>query len=175
VAGYLVFEQPSGEDLQYIQARAVVSRYRFGQRGDHLFDTALYVEYYLPDPQYAGTAKEKVEVRLILEKNVRNATLAFNPKFEKVLSGPDVEEGMEFEYGASLYARGGSPIRPGVELYGKLGELVNTKSPDLQEHYVVPAVKWKLTDHLGWNLGAAVGLTDASDDLVIKSILEWNR
>jgi len=38
---------------------------------------------------------------------------------------------------------------------------------------VVPAISWKLALALKWNVGTAFGLTDASDDLVIKSILEW--
>jgi hypothetical protein len=34
-------------------------------------------------------------------------------------------------------------------------------------------VKWGLSEHLAWNVGLAFGLTKTSDDLVVKSILEW--
>jgi len=59
-----------------------------------------------------------------------------------------------------------TPAKLVLELYGSLGELTNIKPSDMQKHYLVPALKYKLTDRLGWNLGAAFGLTDASDDLV---------
>lgn len=172
IAAYLDFEQPSGENLEYIQTRVVAAHYRFGEKGARYFNPAIYVEYYLPDPDYQGSAKEKIEVRFILERDYKNVTLRLNPKLEKVLSGPDVNEGLEFEYGASLYRRRGR-IRPGLEVYGSMGELTNFKSSDKQKHYLVPAVKFKLGKRMSWNLGIAFGLTDASDNTVIKSIIEW--
>ncbi len=173
IAAYADFEKPSGEDFKYIQTRMVAARYRFGEAGERYFDTALYLEYYLPDPDYQGKAKEKIEARLILERKFNDKTLRINPKLEKVTSGPDVEEGLEFEYGASLYGPWTPQLQWGLELYGSLGELANMKSRDQQKHYIVPALTYKFSKHLKLNVGAAVGLTDASDDLVFKSLLEW--
>ncbi|NOZ11789.1 MAG: hypothetical protein GXP09_12230 [Gammaproteobacteria bacterium] len=173
VAAYADFEKPSGEDFKYIQTRVVAARYRFGEAGKRYFDTALYVEYYFPKQNYQGKAKEKIEARLILEKKINDKTLRINPKLEKVTSGPDVNEGLEFEYGASLYGPWTTKLQWGLEIYGSLGELSNIKPRDEQKHYVVPAITYKFSKHLKWNVGAAVGLTDASDDLVIKSLLEW--
>lgn len=173
IAGYVDFEQPSGEDFKYIQWRTVFSRYRFFEKGERFFDTAVYFEYILPDPGYQGKAKEKFETRIILEKDLGAAAIVFNPKLEKVLSGAGVEEGLEFEYGLSLYYKLRPNFKPGLEAYGSMGELVNFKSPEKQKHYLVPAVKWKVIKHLSWNIGVAFGLTDASDDIVIKSILAW--
>lgn len=172
IAGYADFEQPSGENLEYIQWRGVVARYRFFEKGERFFDPAIYLEYYFPDPAYTGEAKERIEARLILEKQIGATVLRLNPKVEKVLSGPDVEEGLEFEYGASLYMNLTPQVRPGIEIYGGIGEFANFKSSDDQQHYVVPAVTWKLLPNVSWNLGVAFGLTDASDDVVVKSILE---
>ena len=90
-----------------------------------------------------------------------------------MLSGADVEEGLEFEYGASIYYKLDSMIRSGLEFFGKMGEFVNLKSLDDQTHYIVPAFKIGVTEHISWNVGAAFGLTDASDDMVIKSIIGW--
>lgn len=172
IAGYADFEQPSGENFEYIQWRGVVARYRFFEKGERFFDPAIYLEYYFPDPAYTGEAKERIEARLILEKQIGATVLRLNPKVEKVLSGPDVEEGLEFEYGASLYMNLTPQVRPGIELYGGMGEFVNFKSSDDQQHYVVPAVTWKFLPNVSWNLGVAFGLTDASDDVVVKSIIE---
>lgn len=173
VSGYIDFDQPSGEPLKYVGSRAVVTRYRFLERGARFFDGAVYLEYYLPSPDVLGFAKERLEARIILERQMDSVTVTLNPKLEKVLSGPDVEEGLEFEYGAGVYVDRFSSIRPGIEFFGSLGELVNFKSRDQQAHYVVPMVKWGLSEHLAWNIGLAFGLTKTSDDLVVKSILEW--
>ena len=61
----------------------------------------------------------------------------------------------------------------GVEIYGDLGELVDIKTSRKQKHYLVPALTYKINKALKWNVGTAFGLTDASDDVVIKSLLEW--
>ena len=173
VAAYADFEQPSGEDLKFVQSRFVAARYRFGERGERFFDTALYLEYYFTDRDYQGETKEKVELRVILEREVNGKTLTLNPKFEKVTRGPDVDEGVEFEYGASLYGPWSDRLKWGVEVYGSLGEIKDVKPWNQQKHYLVPALKYKLSKHVGWNLGTAFGLTDASDNLVLKSLLEW--
>ncbi len=173
VAAYVDFEKPSGEDFKYVQSRIVTARYRFGDPGARFFDTAIYVEYYLTDPDYQGAGKEKIEARLILEKDINGKTLRLNPRLEKVISGPDVQEGLEFEYGASLYGPLTTNFKWGAELYGALGELVDFKTPSKQKHYLVPALTYKISKSLKWNVGAAFGLTRASDDVVLKSLLEW--
>jgi hypothetical protein len=172
IAGYADFEQPSGERFEFVQWRAVFARYRFFERGERFFDTAIYLEYYFPRAEWRG-AGEKLEARLILEKRLGPAVLRLNPKLEKKVSGTDVEEGVEFEYGVSLYAGLTPVLRPGIEFYGGMGEVANFKSRNEQEHYIVPAVTWQLRPNVAWNFGVAFGLTHASDDLVVKSIIEF--
>ncbi len=53
-----------------------------------------------------------------------------------------------------------------------LGHLASP-APGCQKQYLVPAMTYRLGEHLKRNLGIAAGLTDASDDVVIKSLLEW--
>ncbi len=173
IAGYIDFEQPRGKNIEYIQSRVVALRYRFGERGAGLFDTAVYVEYYLPNQDYQSKKKEKIEARVILEKNFRDFNLRINPKFEKVVSGPDVEEGIEFEYGLSLYWRAAAPVQLGLEFYGGIGELTNIKPTEEQKHYIMPALKYDITNKLEWSVGTGFGISNAADDIVIKSILEW--
>ena len=171
LSGYLDAEQPRGEKFKYIQSRGG-GRYRLGGEGRDDFAKTLYLEYYLPDPKYQG-AQETMEARLLFERQLDRSTLRINPKIEKKISGPDVNEGLEFEYAASLYRPLRADVDLGLEIYGAIGELVNTKPLDQQEHYLVPALNIKLRDGLSWNIGVAVGLTQASDDMVVKSILEW--
>jgi hypothetical protein len=171
IAMHVDLEQPAGKDLEYIQTR-IEGRYRLSEPDARAFDSTLYLEYYLPDPRYQG-AKEAIEARLIFERDIGATNLRINPKIEKKISGPDVEEGIEFEYGLSLYRPFTVGAKMGLEFYGAIGELVNTKPIDQQQHYIVPAFTFDLIDHLSWNVGVAIGITKASDDTTIKSILEW--
>ncbi len=170
---YLDADQPSGENFEFTRARIVAAHYRFGDPGQRFFDTALYIEYYLPRVGYMGKAKEQLEARIILEKQIGESTLRINPVLEKVTSGPDIQEGLELDYSASLYGPISNKLKWGIEYYGGVGELVNAKPLSKQKNYLVPAVTYKFNKHFKWNIGAAVGLTQAADDLVIKNIIEW--
>jgi hypothetical protein len=171
IAGYLDFEDHPDADLQYAQLRALFARYRLFEPGQRFFDSAVYLEYYIPNASYDGA--EKLEARLIFEKAVAPLTIRINPIFEKNLSTVDVEEGVEFEYAAGLYAPATPWLRVGLEGYGALGEISNFNPWDLQEHYLFPAVKARLGDHASLDVGLGVGLTEASDDLLVKTTVGY--
>ncbi|MFQ5455080.1 MAG: hypothetical protein ACE5EA_02610 [Nitrospirota bacterium] len=172
ISGYIDFEDPKGENLEYVQARAVITRYRFFEKGERFFDSAIYFEYYIPDEKYKSS--EHLETMIIFEKEISKIALILNSKFDKKLSGDDVvKEGMEFEYSAGVYYPISSTIKTGLEFHGKFGELRNFKSFDEQEHLIFPTVDMKLAKYLNANLGIGVGLTDNSDDLVFKVIFEY--
>ncbi len=171
VAGYLDFEDHPDGDLEYAQLRALFARYRLFEPGERFFDSAIYAEYYIPHASY-GRA-EKLEARLIFEKTAAPLTIRLNPILEKSLSTTDVEEGVEFEYAAGVYTSAATWIRVGLEGYGALGELRDLKPWDLQEHYLFPAVKAKLGESTSLDVGLGVGLTKASDDLLVKTILGY--
>ncbi len=170
ISGYLDFEQHPDANLEYAQFRTVFSRYRLFEQGERFLDTAIYLEYYIPHA--SSQRDEKIETRLILEKTLVPFVVRLNPILEKALSGADVEEGVELEYAAGVYV----PIdglRVGLEAYGKFGEMRDWKPWDAQEHYLVPAVKFHLGPQVEVDLGVGVGLTKASDDLLVKTILEY--
>jgi hypothetical protein len=168
VSAYFDFEQPRDENLRYTRMRSVFFRYRFLEKGDRFFDTALYIEYYLPKKSYKN--EEELEVKLILEKPLGQINFLFNPSVEKALSGPEVEEGLKFNYATGFYWKVSPKIRLGMELFGKIGELSDPNPGDEQRHWIFPAMKIKLFNLIGWDLGAGIGLTDASDDLIVKNI-----
>jgi hypothetical protein len=170
VAGYADFEKPKDGEFQYVQARAVMSRYRFFEQGERLIDAAVEIEYYLPYKKYSDA--EKIETRVILEKDIRQVSIMLNPIFEKDVSGSEVDAGMEFEYAAGLYYRATPLLTPGLEFYGVMGELSDMKPKDQQEHYIFPRLGLKLGHRLKFDLGYGFGLTKASDDQVIKANVE---
>lgn len=169
IVGYLDFEDHPDASFEYVQFRTVVSRYRLFEAGERFFDTALYFEYYIPNTAYGRS--EKLETRLIFEKTFAPVIVRFNPIFEKALDAPDVDEGVEFEYAVGVYAPMGK-VRLGLEGYGALGEFSDWKPWDAQTHYLVPAVKFPIGP-VDVDFGVGVGLTKASDDLLVKTIAAY--
>ena len=170
VSAYADFEKPKDGDFKYVQARAVVTRYRFFEQGERFLDGAIYVEYYLPYQRYRDG--EKVETRVILQKDLGPVSVILNPIFDKKISGTDVNEGMEFEYAAGLYVRATSWLTPGLEFYGEMGELSDLKPKDEQEHFIFPRLGFKFGHRVNLDVGYGFGLTEDSDGQVIKTILE---
>ncbi|MFB6274012.1 MAG: hypothetical protein ABEL51_14070, partial [Salinibacter sp.] len=170
IAGYLDFQDPKGEPLSHTRSRAVFLRYRFAEEGTFFFDPAVYVEYYVPRSSHKSS--ETLEVRLILERALGDFNLRLNPIFEKVTSGEEIEEGVEFEYAGGIYYGGIEAVRPGLELHGEAGEFSGFEPTSEQTHYVFPTVDFEIGD-VEWHLGAGFGLTDASDGVTVKSILSY--
>ncbi len=170
IAGYADLEDPRGADLEYVQTRAVVSRYRFFDPGDRFFDTALYFEYYLPRANYRDN--EQIEARLILERPIGPVTLRINPMLEKNISGANIGEGVEVEYATGLYLPSFGPFKPGLEFYGEMGTLSDLPPWKDQEHLVFPVLDIRMGD-LTLHTGLGFGLTQAADDGVFTARLEY--
>lgn len=164
------FEQPKNEDLKFTQPRAVVARYRFFNKGERFFNPAVYFEYYVPREQYQGNQEEKLEARIILEKEVNGWEIKINPILENPLS--DLAEGLVLEYAAGIYKDLSPNLSFGLETYGEIGQIANTSSMDDQTHYLAPAIEYKIKD--GVAIGGSVGLgqTKASEDQMGKFFLE---
>lgn len=177
IAGYLDLEEPHGENPKYVQMRAVVSRYRLFNPKERFFDSALYFEYHIPYQKYR--AAESLETQIILEKEIKlkqeikPILIRLNPIFDKKLSGPDVQKGIEFEYAVGIYYPLNSEIQPGLEFYGQLGPISNLASPNRQKHFIFPTVDLNMADRLDLNLGLGVGLTGRSDNLIFKAIFSY--
>jgi len=170
IGGYADFEKPKDGDFRYVQARAVVARYRFFEQGERFLDGAIEVEYAIPLKKYLDA--ETVETRVILEKDLSRVSIVLNPIFEKNVSGPNVDEGMDFQYASGLYYRATPRLTPGVEFYGDMGPLDNLNPKNQQKHYVFPRLGVKFPHRVSLDVGYGFGLTKASDDQVIKAILE---
>lgn len=169
---YLDFEQPKGEDFKYVQTRAVMTRYNFFKKGERYFDAGIYFEYYAPREQYQGATNDELEVRLILEKDIGAWAIKLNPTLAKIMSGPGVDEAMEFEFSGGVYRNFADNFKAGVEVFDKFGEIANTKSSKAREGYISPMVDYDIKDGLAVQFGVAFGLSDASDDRIVRARLE---
>lgn len=178
VALYFDFENPKGEDFKFIRTKALMAHWALFNKGSRPIDIALYIEYIIHNKNYKDY--EELEVRLILEKDIGPFRIDLNPIFEKKVSGSGVDEGLEFNYAAGLYYMHdgeGIPvsknfiIRPGIEFYGKLGEISDFKPKQMQQHYIFPTLDFTIGKILKWHAGFGFALNDASDKLTFKSIL----
>jgi len=157
--------------FRYTRFRAVFFRYRFFNKGDHFFDPAIYLEYYIPSKEYKDY--EELEIRLIFEKDIGNFIFDLNPMFEKKTSGSKPDEGLEFNYAMGLYYKKYRAIQPGIEYYGKYGEISHFKDFNAQRHIIFPTIDLRFGPGFHWHVGIGFGLSNASDDVTVKSIFSY--
>ncbi len=161
------FEHPEGDRWRFVQTR-LESIYRLFEPGERFLDAALYIEYEAPHRSYGDT--DELEMKVLLQKDIGPWTVILNPTVVKEL---DTGQGLEFEYSNGVYYRYAPFFTPGIEFFGKMGEIGNLESPGRQNHSVGPVVVMKFSRQVSLNTGVIFGLTPASDDVVVKSIVEY--
>jgi hypothetical protein len=173
-AAYLQMAQVAGHGYWYAG-----SKYRLRGR---LFDEDVlpvdlgwYFELeWHKTPQFDDDSLE-LEFRPILEKDFGRFTLTVNPKFEKVLLGPDHNHGVEFGYANGIYYRWMRYLSPGVEFFGGSGLLDDSDPLRMQQHYIVPVLWGRLPNGIGYSIGPGFGVTRGSDRVLVKFNLEFER
>ncbi len=173
IAFYMDFEQPRGESIKWVKTKAVMFHYALFEKGQLPVDLALYGEYKLPRKGYK--VSEEIELKLIMEKDVGSHRFLLNPTFEKKISGPDVEEGVEFALNGSYTFMRSSMFQPKLEYYSKMGELYDANSFSDQKNYIFPSFDLFFGKYaqFRWHAGVGIGLTDPADNVIIKSIFSW--
>ena len=168
---YLDFEHPDGHSLKHVATKALMFHGRFWEKGERPVDLGLYVEYILPRKSYKNG--EQIEIKWILEKDFGFNSIVLNPTFEKVISGPDADEGVELAINGGWYYRKSLKFQPGVEFYSKWGELQDLSPVNNSKTYIFPAIDIIFGTHgrITWHTGAGFGLTDPADNFVFKSII----
>lgn len=169
---YSDFEAAKGESPRYAQTRGVVSRVKLFKDAERFFDASIYFEYYAPREDYVGGVGDKLEARIILQHQWTDWDLRLNPKFEKVLGGEGNVEPLEFEYATGLYRKVNAGMNVGLEAYGNMGEIAHMR-PGEKEHYLVPTLEYNLAPELWINVGVAFGLNEKSDDVALKTYVEF--
>jgi len=142
---------------------------RLAEAGQWPVDVALYTEYVNPNGSQAVRSDEW-ENKLILAKDLGPVHVAANIIAEREIS-THAQWAWAYTMGAS-YAL--TPrVRPMLEYKESLGS-----GDDLEwfahDHaaYLLPGVAINVTPHLNILAGVAFGLTEASNDVQLKSIVE---
>lgn len=145
------------------------AKWRLADAGRWPVDVALYTEYKNPDGPRERRS-DALEHKLILSKDVGPWNLIGNVVFEKEIN---THSDWEFEYTAGVSYALTARTRIGLELKETLGDAeafgVHRKDHQL---FLIPGIYTSLTPHLRVLVGPAFGLTRASDDLQLRSIVE---
>jgi hypothetical protein len=168
-AVYVDFEQPTkaGTDqFTFVQNR-FETIYRLLDQRTYWPAIGLYAEYTLPRRQYER--RDEVEFKLLLQYQIRKFLVRLNPVLEREFNdGSNVG----FGYENGWYWLLSPAVRAGVEGFGHFGPLGSFPTTNSQSHSWGPAMKFKL-GKIGWDLGVQFGWTDASDYVVVKSIIDF--
>jgi len=167
-------------------------KYGYGWVGDHIrprvrvpeswkwpVGASLSVEFGYQRAKYNGGDNWNIEFRPIIDKELGKLYLAFNPAIERTLHGPGVHDGLGFAPAFKAGYDVSKVVNAGIEYYGSLGSFTGFDSPGNQEHQIIPAIDLNFSKNWEFNAGVGVGVTHATDHLLVKFILgrrfEWGR
>ena len=168
VAYYEVYTWDRSQDWER-DAFKIEAKLRFAEAGQWPLDLALYTEYKNPDGP-RDVRSDVVEQKLIASKTLGRVTLVGNVIFEKEIN---THSDWTFEYTAGASVGLTPRSRLSLELKESLGDSdeFGIRRRD-HELFLVPGILVELTPHVELIAGPAFGLTRASDDLQLRSIVE---
>ena len=143
-------------------------QYRFVEAGDWPVDVALYTEYKNPNGPRERRS-DAIENKLILSKNFGPWNWVGNLITEKTIN---THSDWKLSYTAGV-SYGLTPrTKLGLELKEEFGEIGQIGSRGTHKVQFVPGIYTSVTDHVRVLFGPAIGLTSATDDLQLRSIVE---
>ncbi len=112
-----------------------------------------------------------LEIRPIVDKQLGRLYLSFNPTLDRSFHGSSTSKGVEFspnlKFGYDVTKR----VSAGLEYYGALGPLSGFDLLRDQQHQIFPTIDLNLGPNWEFNFGVGVGVTQATDHLLIKLII----
>ena len=112
-----------------------------------------------------------LEVRPIVDKKIDKFYLAFNPTLDRSFHGPS--KGLAFSPNFKAAYDITRKVTFGVEYYGSYGPVTGFDPLRDQEQQIVPAVDLDFGKNWEFNFGVGVGMTQATDHLIVKAILGY--
>jgi len=113
------------------------------------------------------------ELRPIVDKQLGKLYMALNPVFDRSLHGPDQDKGWGFSPNVKFSYDVVKRVAAGVEYYGAYGPWKSWDPVPQQSHMIVPALDIDFGKRWEFNFGVGVGVTQATDHLLIKCILGY--
>ena len=111
------------------------------------------------------------EVRPIVDKTLGRWYLAFNPALERTLHGPGVRDGWAFTPGVKVGYDLTKKVNAGFEYYADYGRLWHWDGLHDQQQQIFVVTDLNVSPKWEINMGVGVGMTAATDHLIVKGIL----
>jgi len=119
------------------------------------------------------------EIRPIVDKAIDRWYFAFNPALERTWHGPDVHQGLGFAPAAKISYDFSKQISGGIEYYADYGSLTQFDPFREQQQQFFAATDLNVSPKWEINFGVGIGVTAATDHLIIKGILgrhfNWHK
>jgi len=164
-------KEQSGE--MEFEAVAWENIFQLTEQGEYFVDVGFYVEYEYALESYNN---DKLELKLLLEKNSGKWVNTFNVVLERELGGnaPGITE-LGYAWRISRLVSKG--FTPSLEIYGNTGELGKPNHSEAQDHRAGPVISGEYhmggTDKFVFEAGYLFGLTDAAPEGTLKFTLEY--
>jgi hypothetical protein len=154
VSAYAVLAGGNLQNYKYSETK-LSTRYRFGEPGQYVMDSAIYLEYIMP-----VQGENEIEFKEILSKDFGEYNLTTNLVFEKAASAASWEKGYTLAL-SKMIAKG---FRAGFEIKG--GFEANSAL------YLGPSIAY-VWGRIKFNLVAGIGANPASKSLNLRNILSF--
>ncbi|MDE3165835.1 MAG: hypothetical protein KGN36_08525 [Acidobacteriota bacterium] len=114
-----------------------------------------------------------MELRPIVDKKLGKLYMAFNPTFDRSFHGPGAASGFNFSPNIKVSYDVLKRAAFGVEYYGSYGTWYDWDPIRDTQQQFIPAIDLDLGKRWEFNFGVGVGVTQATDHLLIKAILGY--
>jgi hypothetical protein len=111
------------------------------------------------------------EIRPIIDKQAGKLYVAFNPAFGRSLHGPGVRNSFDFSPNFKLSYGLAKKVSAGIEYYGALGPVTGFDRFRDQSQQFMPCLDLDFGPNWEFNFGVGVGVTRATDHLLVKMII----
>jgi hypothetical protein len=164
--GFVDFVEPTREgkdQFTYVDSK-FHTLYRVLDREGYWPAVGFLVGYTVPRRQFSHS--DRFEAQLLTESRSELWMIRLNPT---ILADAQVTK---FGYEAGLYGFWQQTVRFGVESFSNLGPL-RPSQQGLIQHSVGPAVQFEW-GNISWDIGIQLGLNNLSDDVAVKSIIDFH-
>lgn len=159
---YEIFAQTEGESLKW-DAFQIRTRYRLAAPGAYFLDPLFYLEYHR---KVDLKKQNKLEVKLILGKNISQVNIAINPVYEFFWAPGDPVHEFGLDIGLSYEVS--YQLSFGIETSSRVKVLKDAN--DKTGSYLGPTISFA-TGPLFYTVGYGRGLTDDSDNARVRLLI----
>ncbi len=112
-----------------------------------------------------------LELRPIVDKTLGRWYLCFNPVLDRSFHGPSVSEGVTFSPNVKVGYDVTKAVNAGFEYYGAVGPVTGFDPLQQQQQQIFAVTDLNVSPKWEFNFGVGVGLTGATDHILVKMIL----